>query len=61
LICEARLSFIANLFGLTSSDSFYDNVGGETLEAALDNAAINARFIVGSLAFPPSGNLMTRV
>ncbi|KAG6824301.1 hypothetical protein H0H92_007289 [Tricholoma furcatifolium] len=30
-------------------DIFWDNVGGETLEAALDAAAVNARFIVGVL------------
>jgi NADPH-dependent curcumin reductase CurA len=29
-----------------SASSYFDNVGGKTLEAALDNAALNARFIV---------------
>jgi hypothetical protein len=30
------------------SFSYFDNVGGETFEAALDNAAAQARFIVSS-------------
>jgi NADPH-dependent curcumin reductase CurA len=33
-----------------SSCSYFDNVGGESLEAAIDNAAVNARIIVGYLS-----------
>ena len=33
---------------LTVYASYWDNVGGETLEAAIDNAARGARFIVSA-------------
>lgn len=31
---------------LTLDHSYWDNVGGETLDAALENAILGARFIV---------------
>jgi NADPH-dependent curcumin reductase CurA len=41
------LSLLSDLLALlTNVGSYYDNVGGETLEAALDNAATEARFII---------------
>lgn len=40
-------------------DSYWDNVGGETLEAALDASAVGARFIVSFLVIP-SKNLTNR-
>lgn len=46
-------SFVSHsVDGLTAQDSFWDNVGGATFEAALDAAHRNARFIV-SLSLPP--------
>jgi NADPH-dependent curcumin reductase CurA len=35
-------------YQLTFADSFWDNVGGETLEAALDNLNSFGRIIVSS-------------
>ena len=39
--------------GLMGKDSFWDNVGGATFEAALDAAHRNARFIVSTSPPPP--------
>ena len=37
---------------------YWDNVGGDTFDAALENAARNARFIV-RLLFPGSTRVLT--
>lgn len=45
-ICEFHGSFHAQNTDSPSVNSYWDNVGGETLDAALVAAKVNARFIV---------------
>lgn len=47
MTCEhLHTLFIAYAANISFLDSYWDNVGGEMLEAAIDNAAVKSRFIV---------------
>ena len=45
-MCVKSPFYLRNRFTLIDGTSYWDNVGGETLDAALEHAADFARFIV---------------